>query len=62
MSLYNESTQILYLKKGATASLTSYTTQVPPNSLYEMPEPIYTGIIDGLWASANGTARVTEEV
>ena len=55
----NDSTQILYLKFGATASTSSYTVQMPANSYYEIPYP-YTGIIDGIWASANGNARVTE--
>lgn len=58
--VYNESTQVLYLKFGVTASVTSYTVQVPANSLFEFPLPNYTGQVDGLWASANGNARVTE--
>lgn len=60
--VYNESTAVLYLKYGATASATSYTTQVPANSLFEFPQPTYTGQVDGIWASANGNARVTEVV
>lgn len=59
--IYNESTQVLYLKLGVTASLTSYTVQVGPNGFYELPNnPLFTGEIDGIWASANGNARVTE--
>lgn len=58
--IYNESTQILYLKYGTTASVTSYTTQVPANTLFEFPLPTYTGAVDGIWASANGNARITE--
>ncbi len=57
---YNESTQILYLKLGTTASTSSYTVQLPPNGYYELPQPIYTGQIDGIWASANGNVRITE--
>lgn len=60
-TIYNDSTQILYLKVGsATASSTSYTTQLTPNAYYEVPFPVCTGIIDGIWASANGSARITE--
>lgn len=59
-SIYNDSIAVLYAKKGATASATSYTVQIPPGGLWEVPFG-YTGIIDGLWASANGTARVTED-
>jgi len=59
-TIYNDSTQILYVKFGATASATSYTLQMPPASYYELPQPCYTGAIDGIWASANGNARLTE--
>lgn len=58
---FNESTQVLYLKFGTTASATSYTAQLSPNAFYEMPpRPIYTGAIDGIWAAANGAVRITE--
>lgn len=60
-ALFNESTQILYLKLGTTASATSYTVQMAANSYYEVPFG-YTGRIDGIWASANGNARTTELV
>lgn len=61
-SIYNDSTQTLYLDEtGGTASSNSYTTQVPPQQLYELPGPtIYNGAITGIWASANGNARVKE--
>ena len=29
------------------------------NTVYESPATVYTGIVSGLWASANGYARVT---
>lgn len=58
---YNESTAILYLKLGATASLTSYTVQIPSQGYFEMPiGKMYTGAIDGIWSSANGNVRITE--
>jgi hypothetical protein len=59
MCLHNDSTAVLYLKCGATASTSSYTVKIPADSYYEMPFN-YTGRIDGIWASANGNARVTE--
>ncbi len=61
-SVYNDSTQILYLdESGGAASSSSYTTQVPPQQLFELPGPtIYNGAITGIWASANGNARVKE--
>jgi len=58
-TIYNDSTQILYLKLGATASATSFTAKIPSESYYVIPAE-YTGIVDGIWASANGNARVTE--
>ena len=58
-SVVNDSTQVLYLKMGTTASTTSYTVKLAAGAYYEVPFG-YTGILDGLWASANGSARVTE--
>ena len=60
MTIYNDSTQVLFVKFAATASATSYTFQMGPGAYYEMPIGFYSGIIDGLWASANGNARITE--
>lgn len=64
--IVNDSTSILYVKYGSTASTTSYTyflsgsvSGVP--STLELPAfPRYTGIITGIWASATGNARCTE--
>lgn len=59
--IVNDSTATLYLKFGATASATSYTYILYGGDTYESPSnPIYTGQIDGIWASATGAARVTE--
>ena len=59
-SFYNDSTALLYLKFGATASVTSFTVQIQPSGYYELPTPnIYSGIIDGIWSSATGSCRVT---
>jgi len=59
-TFYNDSTSILFLKLGTTASSSSYTTQVGASGYYEVPFPCYTGQIDGIWASANGNLRITE--
>lgn len=56
----NDSTSVLYVKLGATASATSYTYRLASYDILELPLPIYTGIVDGLWSSANGNAYVTE--
>lgn len=55
----NDSTAILYVKFGATATATSYAYKLYPDGNLEVPFG-YTGIIDGIWVSANGFARVTE--
>lgn len=58
-TLYNDSTQVCYVKFGATASSTSFTVPLATNTYYEVPGG-YTGILDGIWVSANGNMRVTE--
>ena len=58
--IYNDSTSVLYLAYAATATATAFTIKLPAASLYEMPSPVYTGIVTGIWSSANGSARVTE--
>jgi len=58
--IHNDSTSALKVKFGATASATSFTVEIPSGDYFEMPTPIYTGVIDGIWDSANGSARVTE--
>lgn len=60
----NDSSAVLYIKLGTTASTTSYTVTLAgsasaPFSSYEVPFG-YVGAIDGIWASATGNARITE--
>jgi hypothetical protein len=60
-SVYNDSEQILYLLLGAgTSSLTNYTAQVQPQGFFEFAD--YIGVVKGIWAAANGFARVTEHL
>ena len=58
--VFNDSSAVLYLKYGETASTSSFTVKIAAGAYWEMPQPIYVGQIDGIWASANGAARVTE--
>ena len=58
-TIFNDSTQNLFVKFGATASSSSFAVKMTPGTYYEVPFN-YTGIIDGIWASANGNARITE--
>jgi hypothetical protein len=59
--IFNDSLYVLYVKLGATASTTSYLCQIGPGGFWEMPNrPVYTGVVDGIWATAGGNAYVTE--
>jgi len=58
-TIVNDSTAILYVKFGTTASSTSYTVRMTLNAYYEVPFG-YTGRIDGIWTVAAGNARITE--
>ena len=59
-TVFNDSTAILYLKFGATATTDDYTVQIAADGYYEFPQPVYTGRVDGIWAAANGSAKTTE--
>lgn len=58
--IFNDSSAVLYVKFGTTASTTSFTYYVPASAHLELPSTTYTGGMDGIWASATGNARVTE--
>jgi hypothetical protein len=58
-SVYNDSTADLFLKLGATASSSSFTAKIFSDGYFRVPDG-YTGIIDCIWSSAAGNARVTE--
>lgn len=58
--IHNDSSAVLYLKLGAVAAATSFTVKMSAGDYYELPSPCYTGVIDGIWDSATGSARVTE--
>lgn len=58
-TIYNDSTVALYVKLGAAASTTSFTIKMAADGYYEVPFG-YTGVIDGIWVSATGNARIVE--
>jgi hypothetical protein len=60
LTVYNESNAVLYLALAPVATLTVYTIQVNPGAYYELPVPVYRGIVSGIWSAANGAALVTE--
>jgi hypothetical protein len=59
---YNDSTANLYLGLTASAvSTTAFTVKIGPNgSYFEVPWPVYTGQVTGIWDAATGNVRVTE--
>lgn len=61
-TVVNDSTVILYIKCGSSASTTSYSYLLQPGQTWDSSgfPFIYTGILTGIWASATGSARVTE--
>ncbi len=59
--LFNDSANVVYLAYAATATTTAYTMQLDPNGgRYELPAPVYSGIITGIALAATGNLRVTE--
>ncbi len=60
MIFNDDSAANLFVKFGATASATSFTIKIAAGGYFELPQPIYTGIIDGIASAATGTTRVTE--
>jgi hypothetical protein len=59
--LYNDCDKAVYVKLGTTASSTSFSYRLQPNQTLELPTPVYTGAIDGIWdSSPTGSMRVTE--
>lgn len=58
-AFYNDSTSALYLKHGATATATDFTVKLAAGQFYELPDPLYTGIVTGIWVAADGGCQVT---
>lgn len=59
LTVFNNSTSVLYVNLGATASSTAFTIKMQPDSYYEVPFS-YNGAVNGIWVAANGAALVTE--
>jgi hypothetical protein len=60
-TFYNDSSALLYIKLGPTASLSDFTIKLLPLSYYEVPYG-YTGEIDGFWSNSTGFVRIGELV
>ena len=59
-TIHNDSTATLYVKYGATATTSDFTVKIPADGYYEVPAPVYDGLITGIWSSATGSARLTQ--
>lgn len=63
LTVYNDSNGQLYLKLGSGATTSAFTVKLVANAYYEVPFPVYTGVVTGVWATAgSGNAMVTELV
>jgi hypothetical protein len=65
VSIFNDSPDALFIRLGAGATAADFTVRLLQNDFYEVPEPVYIGIITGIWVQAgvppvSGTAFVTE--
>lgn len=58
--IQNESSKVLKVAYGVTATAAVYTLIIPANSAYESELGDFTGVLNGIWSSANGNARITE--
>jgi hypothetical protein len=58
--IFNDSTAVLYVKFGTGATPTDWTIRLAAGGFYELPAPYYRGAVSGVWAAANGQARITE--
>lgn len=57
----NDSAALLYLKKGTGASTTDHFVMLDAGAYYEFPQPVYRGLVSGIWSSATGAARISED-
>lgn len=60
LSIWNDGSERIFVKLGAVASTASFTTKLSAQSLYELMDPVYTGIVTAVTAAATATVLVTE--
>lgn len=61
-TLFNDSTQALYLLNAdKVASSSVYSCKIAAAGYYEAPFA-YCGPVNGIWAAANGNARIVEHI
>ena len=63
LMIYNSDANALSIKYGpeAAASAGNRSVVIPTANMWEMPQPIYHGVISGIWAAdGSGHAEITE--
>lgn len=55
--IVNDSSVVLKVALGFTASATAFSAELPAAGTFTVTD--YTGVINGIWASATGNARIT---
>ena len=58
--IHNDSTATLWVKFGSAAFATSYTYELTAGAHLELSAGVFTGLICGIWETADGYARITE--
>lgn len=59
--IFNDTDGALFLKYGATAATSSFTVKIAAGGYWEMPSPLWAGIVDGIGTGGTtGATRVTE--
>jgi hypothetical protein len=57
----NSPSRFLHVRLGPGATTSAFTARLPPQSLFTLPFPAYTGVITGIWtAGSPSDAQVTE--
>jgi hypothetical protein len=58
-TIHNNSNSILYIGLGEVPTSTDFSFRIPANTFFEAPIG-FQGAVNGIWASTNGNAQVTE--
>lgn len=60
--LNNTDANAVYLYYGTTATASKFTVKIPADAYWEMPQPIYTGRIDVIWAADGSGSLIGSEL
>lgn len=58
--IFNDASTAMYVKFGAAASLTDWTYKIAIGAAWDVPTPLYSGLITAIWDTGpTGQARIT---